>query len=540
MCHSFKLHKNLASTKNHLVCFMAATDLGKWLASRPSMQELEQRNIVPMNYFIDPLAASNGQNLVREMISEQLEEFHENQLTLMDLYERNIRVQFDDFKEDLLISGFVRELFDRDPVALNHTPQDIYNLVQQYYIEMKKWERENRRNDQSSNVLSHQLDALRRRPTITDMGDMHIIPHDYLDNLLEEAVAQHQSRASRMQHVQQRLQRHLPEPVAQTLAETLVTSVHDAEDDDDDGDDGNDGGNDGDNDGGNDGQNDDEWQISFVYPDQQQPTNPDQQQLETWGFVPPQYFESPQDQLEFKPDSFVAKDYEEMTTSTVLSGDDAQCTFKHTDLPLFAMPQSIQIFGGVLVSGFIDELFDFDPNQLSRTPKEIYLLVHRYHMMMAPLLDEGNPKESFHRNFEWRFHDEADLSMFRDCHKDDVLKSAPFMMNDCVFHLELSPNGRGSVLKEGQCALWLTVDSLPSKIRGVAVSLSIEGSINNSMFAERGKEKGILHEPGSSEPFSFGVEFASFDSAEKWTFSITVKLVAMQHEDGTMVHDDDQ
>merc|ERR1712129_246109 len=97
----------------------------------------------------------------------------------------------------------------------------------------------------------------------TDLGDMHIIPHDYLDNLLEDAVTHHQRKASRMEHVQNRLEKHLPQPVAETLAQTLVASVQD--DDDEDDNDNNmmdvfranqQGKNEEDDDG-------DEWQISF-------------------------------------------------------------------------------------------------------------------------------------------------------------------------------------------------------------------------------------------------------------------------------------
>lgn len=126
----------------------------------------------------------------------------------------------DDGKENVLVSGFIHELFEHDPVAFSLTPHDIHDLVERYYIEMKQWKREKKRiADQLNEKLTHP-----RRPTITDLGDMHIIPHEYLDNLLEEAVA-------RIQHIQERLQRHLPEPVAHTLAETLVNDGQDEDGD---------------------------------------------------------------------------------------------------------------------------------------------------------------------------------------------------------------------------------------------------------------------------------------------------------------------
>jgi len=563
----------------HLSSDIVASSLNEWLPTRQSQETLEQRHIVPLNYFIDPISASNGQQLVRDAIMARLDEFHENRPSLADLHEKNIRY-VDDCREHVLISGFVRELFEHDPVALGHTPQDIYKLVERYYNEMKLWERE--RTPTKAPQDPDDINLLQRRPTITDLGDMHIIPHDYLDNLLEEAVAEHQRRESRMDHVQRRLQRHLPEPVAQTLAETLISSLPNDSGDQDGDENGGDGLDNGTTGGvpqenstansNEDIQNndDEEWQISFVYdkmndfvpmnPDQQENVvqtlerrlslRPSQQEVEMWGFVPPQYFEQPDDFLRqalgdeignelglLSDQRFDAEDYLKMSTSTTLKGDDARCTFKHSDLPLFAMPQDIQIVGDVVVHGFIDELFDFDPIKLDRTPKEIYLLVHRYYMMMAPLLEEGNPKTSYRGKFEWRFHDEAAISMFADCQKDDVLKSAPFMVNECVFHLELSPNGRGDVVKEGECTLWLAVDSLPPKIEGVAVRFDIYRG-DNGLRSYNDIVKGILHEPGSGEVFGFGnsesMEFSRVKALGKWQFEIEITLTAMQQEDGTM------
>ena len=251
-------------------------NLERWLPQRSTRQDLESRNIVPLNYFEDPVASTRGKELVKQMISSNLNEFHARRPSLHELQTKNIIQQ-----------GF------------NGIPQGFNGIT--------------------SN----------RRPTITDLGDMHIIPHDYLDTLLEEAVANHQTKQSRMDHVQNRLQQHLPEPVAQTLAETLVNSV---ENDDNapqspqaaqlpaptqptqplvtNNNNMNTNMNMNDNNGNND---DDEWQISFVYEPMQDfvPMNPatkddvanklerrlslrpSKQQLEVWGFVPPQHIENP-------------------------------------------------------------------------------------------------------------------------------------------------------------------------------------------------------------------------------------------------------
>ena len=73
--------------------------------------------------------------------------------------------------------------------------------------------------DKIENVLKR-----RRRNSIEDVGDMHIIPSDYLDNLLNQAVEYHKDKGSAMNHIFNRLMKHLPEPVSESLAETLTDS----------------------------------------------------------------------------------------------------------------------------------------------------------------------------------------------------------------------------------------------------------------------------------------------------------------------------
>ena len=278
----------ISTTQNmHFGHEMVSSNLEEWLPQRSTKQDLELRNIVPHNYFEDPIASTKGKSLVKEMISSNLEEFHEKRPTLDELQMKNIMPQ-----------EFIQSI---------ENPNIDHNDAYQQQIQ---------RQQSIHNSLNEKL-SNGRRPTITDLGDMHIIPHDYLDNLLEEAVGNHQRKQSRMDHVQNRLQKHLPEPVAQTLAETLVESVQSDETQI--------------NHPNNNHLNnnnhhttttatttvskeeDDEWQISFVYEPMQNfvPMNPAQkdevtnklerrlslrpskQQIEVWGFVPPQYFESP-------------------------------------------------------------------------------------------------------------------------------------------------------------------------------------------------------------------------------------------------------
>eukprot|EP01083_Nonionella_stella_P153747 494375_1 len=78
-------------------------------------------------------------------------------------------------------------------------------------------------NDDQSDTDSNASTA-----TIEDLGDMHIIPNDYLDKVISVAVKNHKyDVSSATQHVVYRLNKHLPEPVSRTLAETCIRSVSD-------------------------------------------------------------------------------------------------------------------------------------------------------------------------------------------------------------------------------------------------------------------------------------------------------------------------
>ena len=48
-------------------------------------------------------------------------------------------------KEDVLVSGFVHQHFERDSVSLVRVPQDIYDLVHRYFMEIKQSEKEKER-----------------------------------------------------------------------------------------------------------------------------------------------------------------------------------------------------------------------------------------------------------------------------------------------------------------------------------------------------------------------------------------------------------
>ena len=187
----------MAAKKQEFGHEVIAHHLDDFLGNRPTCKDLENQNVVPLNYFDDPIASSKGKGLVRGMIESNLNEFHEKRPTLNDLVLKNI-------------------------VPQEFVNYDNINTANAVHVKKR---------ETIQNNLEHKLNH-NRRPTITDLGDMHIIPHDYLDNLLEDAVTHHIRKESRLKHVQNRLEKHLPEPVAQTLAETLITSVQENDEED--------------------------------------------------------------------------------------------------------------------------------------------------------------------------------------------------------------------------------------------------------------------------------------------------------------------
>ena len=64
-----------------------------------------------------------------------------------------------------------------------------------------------------------------RRSSITSLGDLNIIPDNYSDDLLEDAVKYHETRSSRIDYIEDRLKEYLPADIALSLASTLADSL---------------------------------------------------------------------------------------------------------------------------------------------------------------------------------------------------------------------------------------------------------------------------------------------------------------------------
>ena len=128
---------------------------------------------------------------------------------------------------------------------------------------------------------------INRRPTIQDLRDMHIIPYDYLDELLEAALVNHQHKMSRMMQYPfpQRLQHHLPVSYEQSAVKWVVSLIYE----------------DPTNDAiQSEGTSSSSWDSDDIEMleklhnlDRKIANRPSMKQMEEWGIVPPNYFQNP-------------------------------------------------------------------------------------------------------------------------------------------------------------------------------------------------------------------------------------------------------
>lgn len=100
-------------------------------------------------------------------------------------------------------------------------------------------------------------------------------------------------------------------------------------------------------------------------------------------------------------------------------------------------------------------------------PVALYQMVYEYYLMT--LLSASTN----YGQFEWRFDNKSDISLFRNCRKDDVLTSVKFEIMDCEFYLELTPDGWGDCAAEGTTGLWLAISSLPEPIKALSVEFTV-------------------------------------------------------------------
>eukprot|EP01084_Bolivina_argentea_P107657 192480_1 len=109
----------------------------------------------------------------------------------------------------------------------------------------------------------------------------------------------------------------------------------------------------------------------------------------------------------------------------------------------------------IIVYGYINYIHNFDHNQIQSFPVSIYDLIYYFYLTLLNIKQQE-------AEFIWKFDNKSDVNMFMNCVKDDSITSRKFELYNCIFYLELTPNG-WNVWNEGDCLLWLAVDSLPKK-----------------------------------------------------------------------------
>jgi len=182
--------------------------------------------------------------------------------------------------------------------------------------------------------------------------------------------------------------------------------------------------------------------------------------------------------------------------------------------PIFVQPSFDE---NLVIYGFIDSLYDFNPLVLSHIPDSICSLVQHYHWMISL-----NQEESTECTFEWQFHDQLDVNEFLNCSKGHILTTETFKLSGSEFYFECTPNGWNN---EGICSVWLAVNKLDSKIQSQTVMFTVECK-EIEYKAERQNTGGTF-----SVSTSIIMERQEFEELSRWTFECTVRIDEVVYND---------
>ena len=187
----------------------------------------------------------------------------------------------------------------------------------------------------------------------------------------------------------------------------------------------------------------------------------------------------------------------------------------------------------VLVSGFINDLFDFDPFAVCQIPKVIFNLIRHQYTTMLIVNDESNQGI-----FEWRFNTKSECDQFRNSRFGDVLTSVKFSLRGCVFYFEMTPNGWGRMVPEGTSCIWLACSSLPSDIASVFVDFHVhcdavefDDTIQRHLAAPGGSSGSAAFSVGPDETISLD----TFENVQEWTFECSIEILSFKRVDGVVV-----
>ena len=168
-----------------------------------------------------------------------------------------------------------------------------------------------------------------------------------------------------------------------------------------------------------------------------------------------------------------------------------------------------------VVFGFVHEILEFERAVIQRAPLSLLELIHRFFTMLL------NTQKSTRIELEWRFDDPSAVSMFLGSRKGDVLTSKQFEICECVFYLELTPNGWGTCVREGDFTVWVALAELPTQVCALSeVQLTVccdEIEYKDVKTEKMENYKNVQ----KNAPYSFGGRragrFAKFKDLERFT-----------------------
>eukprot|EP01084_Bolivina_argentea_P153637 267884_1 len=187
--------------------------------------------------------------------------------------------------------------------------------------------------------------------------------------------------------------------------------------------------------------------------------------------------------------------------------------FSEVDKPLYVRPSKCYEY---LVYGYVDEIYEFRLNKIEALPLAIYELVYKYFLMLLNI-------KTTDAQFVWKFNNKKDIKLFLNCTKGDVITSRKFEVMGAVFYLELTSNGWGNLIKEGNCAIWLAVHDFEKEMQEVEVLFRViceEVAFDGRRYRRLKTPKTGRY---STAPNDFMIT-EKFKQLKKWNFKILVEM----------------
>eukprot|EP01084_Bolivina_argentea_P259759 438430_1 len=137
-------------------------------------------------------------------------------------------------------------------------------------------------------------------------------------------------------------------------------------------------------------------------------------------------------------------------------------------------------------------------------------------------------------HFVWKFNNSADVKLFQNAKRGDIITSDHFQVNGCTFFLELTPNGWGQF--KGTM-LWCALDELPQQY--IAVKVIVKQRCDAAGFVDErqhllstqlyaAKIKGASYSATSAN----GMEFAKFKGLNSFSFECSIQIIAFYDQNG--------